>query len=133
MSHLLVISPDVIGKQMAAVGIRYWNMAGALARQGIEVTLAVPGQGLPRGEALRVVSYDETSYESLSPHLEGIDALLESLFDVLPIGWFNNPGDQIEREDPICALFAPVDTEGDSHLQHRRLCRPLPPLQRAWG
>jgi glycosyltransferase involved in cell wall biosynthesis len=78
VTHCLVISPDVIGKQMAAVGIRYWNIALALARQGLDVTLAAPGTDLPEGEGFGVVGYDEASYESLSAHLEGVDAFLVS-------------------------------------------------------
>lgn len=63
---------------MAAVGIRYWNIAGALARHGIDVTLAVPGTDIPEVQDFRAVGYDESSYESLSLHLAGVDAFLVS-------------------------------------------------------
>jgi hypothetical protein len=38
----LVVSHDVIGPSMAGPGIRYWEMAAALRRRGVEVTLAAP-------------------------------------------------------------------------------------------
>ena len=78
MSRLLVISPDVIGARMAGVGIRYWNLAGALARHGIEVTLATLGEDLPEGEGFEVVGYTETSYKSLAPHVDRAEVLLVS-------------------------------------------------------
>ena len=78
MSRLLVISPDVIGTRMAGVGIRYWSLADALARQGIEVTLATLGKDLPDGEGFEVVGYAETSYKSLAPHVNRADVLLVS-------------------------------------------------------
>jgi glycosyltransferase involved in cell wall biosynthesis len=78
MSHVLIISPDVIGEQMAGVGIRYWNLAVALARHGQRVTLATLGEDLPGGQGFQVVGYDESQYESLVPHLVGVDVLLIS-------------------------------------------------------
>lgn len=45
---LLVISHDKIGRRMAGVGIRYYEVARALAKQGFQVTLAAPiGSHLP--------------------------------------------------------------------------------------
>ena len=41
MNHLLVISHDVVDTRMAGPGIRYWEMARALARR-LDVTLAHP-------------------------------------------------------------------------------------------
>lgn len=75
MTRCLIVSPDVVGEQMAAVGIRYWNMAGALAGYGVDVILAAPGTDLPKGEGFQVVGYGETSFESLSVYLGDVDVL----------------------------------------------------------
>ena len=60
MSRLLIVSPDVIGKQMAGVGIRYWHLATALAHHGIDVTLAALGEDLPQGKGFEVLSDFDT-------------------------------------------------------------------------
>jgi glycosyltransferase involved in cell wall biosynthesis len=78
MSHLLIISPDVIGKQMAGVGIRCWHLATALVHHGLDVTLAALGEDLPQGEGFDIVGYVETSYPSLAPYLTDVDLLLIS-------------------------------------------------------
>jgi glycosyltransferase involved in cell wall biosynthesis len=40
--RFLVVSHDVVGRAMAGPGIRYWEIAAALRRRGIDVTLAAP-------------------------------------------------------------------------------------------
>ena len=53
MPRVLIISHDLVGPRMAGPGIRYWEIAAALRRRGIEATLAAP-----EGSALGgVVSY----------------------------------------------------------------------------
>jgi hypothetical protein len=39
---VLIVSHDVVGPLMAGPGIRYWEIASALARRGLEVALAAP-------------------------------------------------------------------------------------------
>ena len=42
MTCVALITNDAVGTKMAGPGIRYWELAGALARQGITVHLIVP-------------------------------------------------------------------------------------------
>lgn len=54
---LLMLSPDVVGEQMAGPGVRYWELAHVLARH-LPVTLAVPaGPPPPHSETVQVVTY----------------------------------------------------------------------------
>ncbi|MCS7087712.1 MAG: hypothetical protein NZL91_03315 [Thermoflexales bacterium] len=58
MNTILVVSHDRIGGRMAGVGIRYYEVARALAGHGLQVTLVAPfGSELPR---------------TASPHLENL-------------------------------------------------------------
>lgn len=48
MVSVLVVSHDQVGSRMAGTGIRYYEVARALVKQGIQVTLAAPeGSALP--------------------------------------------------------------------------------------
>jgi hypothetical protein len=42
MPRTLIVSHDVVGPSMAGPGIRYWEIAAALRRRGLDVTLAAP-------------------------------------------------------------------------------------------
>ncbi len=54
MTRVLIVSHDIVGPNMAGPGIRYWEMASALARQGFNVTLAAPeGSSSVRSPASR--------------------------------------------------------------------------------
>jgi len=45
-----LITNDAIGAKMAGPGIRYWELAGALARRGFDVQLLVPPYVPPEGD-----------------------------------------------------------------------------------
>ncbi len=47
MTHTLIVASDVIGERMAGPGIRAWELARALHRHGLAVTLASPGRSAP--------------------------------------------------------------------------------------
>jgi glycosyltransferase involved in cell wall biosynthesis len=58
--RLLIVSPDVVGVNMAGPGMRYWELARVLAGDA-DVTLAMPGEiaGLqPEGFGLAVYQFD---------------------------------------------------------------------------
>ncbi|HLI28668.1 MAG TPA: glycosyltransferase [Chloroflexota bacterium] len=55
----LLVAGDPVGARMAGPGVRCWELARALARQGIPLVLAVPNTDPPAGEGFRVVSYAE--------------------------------------------------------------------------
>jgi glycosyltransferase involved in cell wall biosynthesis len=42
MQRVVFFCPDTIGERMAGTGLRFWELAHALARHGFEVTLATP-------------------------------------------------------------------------------------------
>ncbi|MCL7454218.1 MAG: glycosyl transferase family 1, partial [Anaerolineae bacterium] len=76
MTHLLIISHDVVGERMAGPGIRYWEMARALA-QPLTVTLATPGTSLP-GEGFDAHTYSPGAWQTLAPAVSRADVLLFS-------------------------------------------------------
>jgi glycosyltransferase involved in cell wall biosynthesis len=58
--RLLIISPDVVGANMAGPGMRYWELARVLA-DDVGVTLAVPGEmagSQPEGFGLGTYQFD---------------------------------------------------------------------------
>lgn len=64
--HILIISHDVVGTQMAGPGIRYFHLARVLSNE-FPVILAIPlGSTLISGDSFSVLSYSS-----------GIDAALE--------------------------------------------------------
>ncbi len=61
MTRLLIISHDIIGERMAGVGIRYWEIARALAQDAaLQVTLAAPsGSAANSNFGGQFMAYDE--------------------------------------------------------------------------
>ncbi len=87
-SSLLMISPDLVGPQMAGTGMRYWELSRALARQH-PVTLAAPeGSTLPASTAgARLAVYRRYDREAMQELVDGsgivmaaADTLLEFPF-----------------------------------------------------
>ena len=74
MTRLLIISHDVIDDQMAGPGVRYWQMARALAKR-LDVTLATPGASLPDGGFASHI-YAPGRWETLVSAASKADALL---------------------------------------------------------
>jgi glycosyltransferase involved in cell wall biosynthesis len=72
--HLLVISHDVVDKQMAGPGIRYWEMARALSGR-MTVTLVSPGASLSGG-GFDSYSYTMGDWETLVPAVSRANVLL---------------------------------------------------------
>lgn len=74
--RFLIISPEVIGANMAGPGMRYWELARALARH-VDVTLAAPDQAhgvQPEGFQLAVYQFDAP--DSLRALASSSDAVL---------------------------------------------------------
>ena len=49
--------------------------------------------------------------------VECFNPLLQSAFDHIPFGRFNNPWNDVERENTLCACIVSVDVERDAHVQ----------------
>ena len=53
--------------------------------------------------------------------VERPNPLLEPALDAVPLGRRDQPGDRVERDDPLDALLAAVDRERDPLLPHRQV------------
>ena len=53
--------------------------------------------------------------------VERVDALDHAALDVIPLRPRDDPGDQVEREDPLEPLLLAVDGEADALIQERRV------------
>jgi len=72
-ARLLIISHDIVGSAMAGPGIRYYQLARALAPH-IPVTLAVPNPPEPvLAQGFAIVEYRRRDYASLAPHVANAD------------------------------------------------------------
>jgi glycosyltransferase involved in cell wall biosynthesis len=93
--HILVISHDVVGAQMAGPGIRYYHLARVLARE-FPVILAIPsGSNLPAS----------TDFSALVYH-SGRDAALENAIQnaravVVPALWLAQAPMLLESQAPL--------------------------------
>ncbi|RPI24111.1 MAG: glycosyltransferase, partial [Chloroflexota bacterium] len=75
--HLLIVSHDVVDTKMAGPGMRYLEMARALAPD-LDVTLAVPNESSLQEPGLRMVRYWEDRSSSLEVLVENSDIALVS-------------------------------------------------------
>lgn len=75
--HLLIVSHDVVDTKMAGPGVRYLEMARALA-EDLEVTLAIPSGTSLQIPDLRIVQYWEDRPLSLKLLVENADISLVS-------------------------------------------------------
>jgi glycosyltransferase involved in cell wall biosynthesis len=74
--RFLILSPDVVGERMAGPGIRYWELAHAIARSAA-VTLAGPGeQPPPPSSMIQTVSYQLEDASAVQDLVQTHDALL---------------------------------------------------------
>ncbi len=76
--RLLIVSHDLVDTKMAGPGMRYLEMARALQRQGLEVTLAIPGKTSLEQLEVPLVSYDETRPDGLKVLVENNEITLIS-------------------------------------------------------
>lgn len=74
MPHLFMICHDVVDSRMAGPGIRYWEMARALA-QRLDVTLATPGRSLV-GEGFASHAYVPGDWETIAAVVSKANAVL---------------------------------------------------------
>lgn len=75
MAKVLIISNDVVAADMAGVGMRYWEIAHALASGGHSIVLAAPNPAPPPSDTVQVVSYDLEGGD-LRPWLKGVDVIV---------------------------------------------------------
>ena len=73
--RLLIISYDIIGKQMAGPGIRFYEFAKILSNY-IDVTLAAPNRIDINTEGFRTVTYETGNFKTLRRHTEISDIIL---------------------------------------------------------
>jgi glycosyltransferase involved in cell wall biosynthesis len=57
MTEVLVVSSDIVDRNMAGMGVRYWEIAHALA-DNFSVTLALPGSTSLASDKVRLFPYD---------------------------------------------------------------------------
>jgi glycosyltransferase involved in cell wall biosynthesis len=76
--RLLIVSHDLVDTKMAGPGMRYLEMARALQRLGVEVTLAIPGKTSLGQSEIPLVSYDETRPDGLKVLVENHETTLIS-------------------------------------------------------
>jgi glycosyltransferase involved in cell wall biosynthesis len=74
-SKMLIISYDVIGKQMAGPGIRFYEFAKILSNY-VDVTLAAPNRVDIDTEGFRALHYDTNNYRNLKKYTETCDIIL---------------------------------------------------------
>jgi len=74
MNNVLIISEDYVSSNMGGVGVRYWELAGVLAKH-CNVTLLVPNETDLTAENFRVISYDRQKSD-LRPYIEDIHAII---------------------------------------------------------
>src|SRR4030066_727717 len=74
-TKLLIISYDIIGKQMAGPGIRFYEFARILSNY-IDVTLAAPNRIDIDTEGFRAVTYDTGNFKTLRRYTEISDIIL---------------------------------------------------------
>lgn len=89
MSHLLIISHDIVGSRMAGVGIRYYEMARALSATH-QITVAAPAPCDLLLAGVRTINYREGGYPSLAQEVREAEAVLCypgtlcNIYDILP-------------------------------------------------
>ena len=85
-ARLLIISHDIVGSAMAGPGIRYYQLARALAPH-VPVTLAAPNPPDPAlAQGFSIVEYRRRDYASLAPYVTETDICLfaSDVADELP-------------------------------------------------
>jgi glycosyltransferase involved in cell wall biosynthesis len=99
---LLIISQDIVDKKMAGPGIRYLEMARALA-DSLDVTLAIPGGTSLEQTGIQLVPYRFEQPEPLKALAEASDILLISSFILEKFPFLNSlPARRvIDFYDPI--------------------------------
>jgi len=93
--HVLIISHDVVGVQMAGPGIRYYHLAQVLARE-FEVVLAVPAEStLEPSQDLLVLSYLSGEDAALEEAVQGARAV------VAPAIWLTQMPSLLQTSVPL--------------------------------
>jgi glycosyltransferase involved in cell wall biosynthesis len=116
--RVLFISPDAVGDRMAGLGIRYTQLAAALAREA-DVTIASgdPGPG-PAG--LRMIGYEPHAPGALRPEIERADAIVAPPQWPLVTRWMRR-----SRARLIFDLYDPETLETLELFAGRRMRRTL--------
>lgn len=122
--HVLIISHDRVGAQMAGPGIRYYHLARVLARE-FPVVLAVPaGSRLEASEDFSVIAYQSGQDPALEAAIRGARAVL------VPGVWLSQAPSLLESGVPlIIDGYDPFLAEmlflrpGEAEAQQARLTR----------
>lgn len=122
--HLLILSHDVVGSQMAGPGIRYYHLARVLARE-LPVTLAVPGDVTPDLDlpGVTLATYQRHAWATLAP-----------LFDQATVALL--PSDIVARFRQLAAVETAVVIDGYNPILAEWLAvfgqAPLDELRQQW-
>lgn len=81
VTHVLLISPDVVAEKMAGPAIRYWELACTLSHK-VKVTLATPGEPTLCSGQFGQESYSESHQEALGRLVEKADVVLASGYSI---------------------------------------------------
>lgn len=122
--HLLIISHDTIGAHMAGPGIRYWELARALASE-LSVTLIAPTTITLEASHVTTGTYQWGDGASLAPWLSQADALLANAYLLeahpelanVPVRRIIDLYDPTMLENIELLRDAP-QAEGDQRLRH---------------
>lgn len=114
--HVLVISHDVVGEQMAGPGIRYYHLARVLAQE-FQVVLAVPSEStLKSHQDFAVLPYHSGEEPALQDAIQQARAVLVPAVHLVSIPPLLNSSAPlvIDGYDPFVAetLFLQQETDG---------------------
>jgi glycosyltransferase involved in cell wall biosynthesis len=128
MNSALLISHDVVGTRMAGPGIRYYNLARALAPH-VHLTLAIPDESptpLSRrngrgagGEGVNIVRYTRRDWPSLQPHTQGKQVLIfpSDIASDMPAIAHSEACLVIDGYDPLLAEWLFIEARHDVATQ----------------
>ncbi|MCL5951097.1 MAG: glycosyltransferase family 4 protein [Chloroflexi bacterium] len=126
-AHILLISQDVVGAEMAGPGIRYYHLARTLGRE-FPVLLALPGdcaRDLPTVD-FHTVSYRPGDWHSLSAQVDGARAVIfpSDIASDLPQLAESGVPLVVDGYDPMLAEWLPlVHDQGLSEQESRWFAR----------
>ena len=125
-THILVISHDIIGPNMAGSGIRYQALARVLAKK-FPVTLAAPGNSHLSMEGIRFWPYEGGRWRSLAPAVNEATTMLlcGDVLDRFPQLTETDVPIIMDGYDPhtieTLALFAEDPTQVQRHQERERI------------
>lgn len=119
MPRVLFISPDAVGDRMAGLGIRYTELAGALAPNA-DVTVATGDAGGAPPDGVRVVGYEPHAPGALRAEIDRADAIVAPPQWPVVARWMRRSAARL-----IYDLYDPETLETLELLRGRRVRRAM--------